>query len=76
MLERASRGTNTPADAMADVDAFVGALLDPTSVSAIQETDVISLVGMCLLRTGWTQDLKALETPCLVVKLGVRRGGV
>jgi hypothetical protein len=69
-------GNPHAADAMVALEAFVDALPDPTSINAIQETDVISLVGMCLLRTGWTQDLKALETPCLVVKPDVRRGRV
>jgi len=61
-------GNRHAADAMAAVEAFVDGLPDPTSMNAIDETDVISLVGMSLLRTGWTEDLKSLETPCLVIK--------
>jgi hypothetical protein len=56
------------ADAMAAVEAFVDALPNPTTMNAVEETDVISLVGMSLLRTGWTQDLGTLGTPCLVIK--------
>jgi len=56
------------ADAMVAAEAFVDALPDPTSMNAIQESHVISLVGMALLRTGWTRDLESLGTPCLVIK--------
>lgn len=38
--------------------------------SAIDETDVFSLVGASLLRTGWSTDLGLLAAPCLVVKPG------
>ena len=35
---------------------------------------VRSLIGAALLQTGWTSDIKYLETPCLVIK-GVPQGG-
>ena len=38
--------------------------------SAIDETEVFSLLGASLLRTGWTTDLAVLSAPCLVVKPG------
>lgn len=38
--------------------------------SAIDEPEVFSLLGACLLRTGWTGDLAVLSAPCLVVKPG------
>jgi len=63
------------ADAMAAVEAFVDALPDPTSMNAIEESDVISLVGMALLRTGWTRDVESLGTPCLVIKPSARDEG-
>ena len=66
-------GNRHAADALVAVEAFVDALPDPTSMNAIQETDVISLVGMSLLRTGWTEDLKSLETPCLVIQPSAKR---
>ena len=66
-------GNPHEADAMVAVEAFVDALPDPTSMNAIHETDVISLVGMSLLRTGWTDDLKSLEAPCLVIKPSAER---
>lgn len=61
-------GNPHAADAMAAVEAFVGALPDPMSMNAIQETEVISLVGMALLRTGWTRDVESLGRSCLVIK--------
>lgn len=61
-------GNPHAADAEAAVEAFVDALPDPTSVNAIQESDVISLIGMALLRTGWTRDVESLGKPCLVIK--------
>lgn len=36
--------------------------------SAIDETEVFSLLGAALLRTGWSSDLSVLSTPCLVVR--------
>jgi hypothetical protein len=42
------------------------------SMNAIEETDVISLIGMSLVRTGWTDDVGILRTPCLVIKPGGR----
>jgi hypothetical protein len=65
-------GNPHAADAMAAVEAFVDALPDPTSMNAIEESGVISLVGMALLRTGWTRDIASLETPCLVIKPSAR----
>jgi hypothetical protein len=61
-------GNRHAADAMAAVEAFVDALPDPTAANAVQESDVISLIGMALLRTGWTRDLESVATPCLVIK--------
>jgi hypothetical protein len=66
-------GNPHAADAMVAVEAFVDALPDPTSMNAIEESDVISLLGMALLRTGWTRDLESLETPCLVIKPSAKR---
>ena len=67
------KGNPHAADAMVAVDAFVDALPDPRVANAIAEPDVISLVGMSLLRTGWTHDVKSLEAPCLVIKPSAHR---
>ena len=66
-------GNRHAADAIVAVEAFVDGLPDPTSINAIQETYVISLVGMSMLRTGWSRDIGCLETPCLVIKPAAQR---
>ena len=38
--------------------------------SAIDEAEVFSLLGAALLRTGWSNDLGLLSSPCLVVRPG------
>ncbi len=38
--------------------------------SAIDESEVFSLLGASLLRTGWSTDLAMLSAPCLVVRPG------
>jgi len=43
--------------------------------SAIDETEVFSLLGASLLRTNWTSNLAVLSTPCLVVKPGFDHHG-
>ena len=63
-------GNPHAADAMAAARAFVEALPDPRTANAVAEPMVTSLIGMALLRTGWTDDIKALATPCLVIKPG------
>jgi len=68
-------GNPHAADAMAAVEAFVDALPDPTSMNAVEESDVISLLGMALLRTGWTRDVESLGMPCLVIKPSGRDEG-
>jgi hypothetical protein len=58
-------------------DAFIAArelkaLLggDRAYRSAIDESEVLSLLGASLLRTGWSTDLAVLSAPCLVVRPG------
>ena len=38
------------------------------TASDIKEEVVYSLIGAALLRTGWSKDLRLLETPCVVIK--------
>lgn len=54
------------------LDLFAG---HRTYRSAIDETEVFSLLGASLLRTGWTTDLAVLSAPCLVVKPGFDHHG-
>jgi hypothetical protein len=48
-------------------DLFLGA---DEYRSAIADTEVFSLLGAALLRTGWTTDLGVLSAPCFVVRPG------
>ncbi len=58
-------------DAQAAVDAFEAALPTPDTVNAVKCTsEVYSLIGAALLRTGWSSELAILREPCLVIKVG------
>lgn len=37
-------------------------------VSAIKESNVMSLIGACAIRAGWSKDIDILRKPCLVIK--------
>lgn len=66
----AKRGSHL-ADAKAGVEAFIAGLPDPTLVNAVTcVSDVQSLVGAAMLRTGWTTSPRILQEPCLVVRAG------
>jgi hypothetical protein len=56
-------------DAALAVEAFVRALPDPAEANAVNEHEVVSLIGMALLRSGWTEDPRVLEQTCLVIKV-------
>ena len=59
---------NHEADARAAVDAFRHALPDPSRANKIDERDVLSLVGVALMRAGWPMDQDSLSRPCLVIR--------
>jgi hypothetical protein len=63
-----SKGKDHADDAKISVATFMNALPDPTTINAINESDVFSLIGAAALRTGWCNDLSLLNQPCLVVK--------
>lgn len=50
------------------ISRFTEALSDPTTLNAIDEPDVLSLVGAAALRADWSTDIGVLSEPCLVVK--------
>lgn len=56
-------------DAKAAVDAFCRALPDPTSQDALTPTGrTRSLIGGALLWAGWSDDLRLLSRPCVVIR--------
>jgi len=63
------KGADHAENAKVAVDAFKAALPNPeTTVTCTSE--VYSLVGTALLRTGWSSDLTLLSQPCLVIGPG------
>ena len=64
-----AKGGSHHDDARIGVETFMRALPDPTQVNAVVcATDVQSLIGAALLRTGWVSDPAILLEACLVVK--------
>ncbi len=59
------------ADARLGAEAFARSLPDPMSCNAVTCSNVYSLVGAALLRTGWSDDSRLLQEPCLVVRAHV-----
>lgn len=67
----AAKGLDHAGDARVAAEAASALLQDARPYrSAIDEQEVFSLLGASLLRTGWTNDIGFLSTPCLVVKPG------
>lgn len=55
-------------DAHIAVEAFLRSLPDPIQYNMITESSVISLVGMALVRSGWSKNSQLLSQSCLVIK--------
>lgn len=66
-----AKGDSHTADARLGAEAFVRALPDPVSCNAVTCSNAYSLVGAALLRTGWSDDSRLLQEPCLVVRAHV-----
>jgi len=56
-------------DAEIAVRRFLASMPNPEAQNAIREDEVFSLVGACLIRTGWTTDLSLLCKSCIVIKV-------
>lgn len=56
-------------DALNAAQGFVAAMTDLDAANAVSEPEVYSLIGACMLRTGWAEtDSKLLSQPCLVIR--------
>jgi hypothetical protein len=55
-------------DAEAALRHFLAFAGKPEDISAIQESNVMSLIGACAIRAGWSKDIELLWKPCLVIK--------
>jgi hypothetical protein len=64
-----SKGEDHVHDAQIAVEKFQTVMSNVDACpSAIVEEKVLSLIGACLLRTGWATDLGHLSKPCYVIK--------
>jgi len=64
----AAKGGSHIEDAEIAVKAFLRALPNPGSDTEFSDPEVLSLLGVFLLRTGWSDDVSVLSERCLVVK--------
>lgn len=56
-------------DALNATEGFAQALPDLDAANAVSEVDVFSLIGVCMMRTGWVQASdNVLSEPCLVIR--------
>jgi hypothetical protein len=56
-------------DALNAAEGFAKALPDLEVANAVSENNVFSLVGACVMRTGWVKnDNNLLSQPCLVIR--------
>ncbi|MBA4417716.1 MAG: hypothetical protein C0392_07375 [Syntrophus sp. (in: bacteria)] len=63
-----SKNTTHCQDAEAALRHFMTFAGKSGGVSAIQESSVMSLIGACAIRAGWSKDIELLWKPCLVIK--------
>jgi len=70
-----AKGTSHVEDARIAVEKFADCLPNPMMCNVIHEDSVFSILGASLLRTGWTSDLKVLETSPLVLRPGPTNHG-
>lgn len=55
-------------DAEAALESFLTQAGHNKNMSAIDESDVMSLIGACAIRAGWSTDIELLCKPCIVIK--------
>jgi hypothetical protein len=56
-------------DALNAAEGFGKALPDLDAVNAVSEPEVFSLIGACMMRTGWSETGRnLLSEPCLVIR--------
>jgi len=56
-------------DALNAAEGFAQALPNLDAANAVSENEVFSLIGACMMRTGWAEtDNSLLSEPCLVIR--------
>jgi hypothetical protein len=63
-----AKGSGHAQDAEIAGQMFRAALPNPETSNAISEKSALSLIGACLVRTGWSKNVQILSEPCLVIK--------
>lgn len=63
-----AKGAGHCHDAEIALRKFLDCTKNPVCANAINESDVMSLIGACAIRSGWTKDVSILWKPCLVIK--------
>jgi hypothetical protein len=70
-----AKQSNHISDARAGAEAFLKTLPNPMNASAVVcKSEVYSLVGAALLRTGWTLNPRVISEPCLVIRAAATAG--
>ena len=64
----ATEGITHIHDAEAALRRFLALAGSAENVSAIDESSVMSLIGVCAIRAGWSKDIELIWKPCLVVQ--------
>ena len=67
-ITSSGKGRDHADDAKIAVQQFNQALPNPEQHNAINEPEVLSLVGAAALRSGWSKNITILSQPCVVIK--------
>ena len=67
-VSSSAKGISHEDDAVIAIEHFKASLPNIETASAIDETNVLSLIGAAALRAGWSDDIGLLSEPCVVIK--------
>ena len=67
-VSSSSKGVGHSDDAKIATEHFKSSLPNPSAANAINESNVLSLVGAAALHASWTSNILVLSEPCLVIK--------
>lgn len=63
-----AKGSGHANDAEIAVQTFLAALPNPELANAVTEQSVLSLIGTCMVRAGWSTTAQLLSESCIVIK--------
>lgn len=67
-ISSGAKRVNHVQDAKLALEIFGNLINGAEIITAIDESIVMSLIGACAIRAGWSKDIELLWKPCLVVK--------